>query len=80
MRRATCTAGSERENLLARRSHASKERTMAEDNAYQNQQDEELSVEELDEVAGGLGDTNNGCNFVAGCGASRPDTGSGPVT
>ncbi len=44
---------------------------MAEDNnTPQNQQDEEISVEELDEVAGG--DTNNGCNFVAGCGALQP--------
>jgi hypothetical protein len=67
--------GSERKDLLARRSHASKERTMAEDNALQNQQDEELSVEELDEVAGGA--VNNGCNFVAGCGASLPDADSG---
>ncbi|MET0399637.1 MAG: hypothetical protein ABW277_22800 [Longimicrobiaceae bacterium] len=52
---------------------------MAEDNAFQNQQDEELSVEELDEVAGGMGDTNNGCNFVAGCGASLPADGGGGV-
>ncbi|MEW5929401.1 MAG: hypothetical protein AB1941_18260 [Gemmatimonadota bacterium] len=46
---------------------------MTEDNAPQNQQDEEISVEELDEVAGGAGDTNNGCNFVAGCGAAKPE-------
>jgi hypothetical protein len=42
---------------------------MAENNAPQNMQDDELSVEELDAVAGGEGDVNNGCNFVAGCGA-----------
>ncbi|MET0399636.1 MAG: hypothetical protein ABW277_22795 [Longimicrobiaceae bacterium] len=48
---------------------------MAEDNTLQNQQDEEISVEELDEVSGGA--VNNGCNFVAGCGASLPDADSG---
>lgn len=46
---------------------------MAENNAPQNnplgRQDDELSVEELDLASGGTGDTNNGCNFVAGCGA-----------
>lgn len=58
---------------------------MAENNAPQNQQDDDLSVDELDQVAGGqtiIINGSPGCggdlNNVAGCG-STPGT-TGPQT
>jgi hypothetical protein len=55
---------------------------MAEYNAPQNMQDDELSVDELDEVAGGVGDTVI-INSVPGCGGDYngncPKSGTGTI-
>lgn len=51
---------------------------MAENNIPQNRQDDELSVEELEQAAGGDGDTNSGCPVTNNTNCPCSDT-SRPV-